>query len=231
MWANDCGDCTADDFWNFRELNKRSEAEFEFKTLQTEVRSTQTVRNLQQLSSSAQKYLTGYKLVEHKGKKYAADADKFVPVGGSPMMPIMLPFHTVFLWLKKQTTALENQIPVWSMTPVSDDLNLELSELSGQATFVKAITVQEYDEIIEWVEAPIVGSTFAYYTSKRKNSQYSESGELLSTVIVEQSDVDAFLNVGNITTTTTGLNPITGESDTFVEITEKQVCPTKQVLG
>ena len=221
MWANDCGDCTTDDFWNFRELNKRSEAEFEFKTLQTEVGSTQTVRNLQQLYSSAQKYLTGYKLVEHKGKKYAADADKFVPVGGSPMMPIMIP-STQFSLVEEQTTALENQIPVWSMTPVSDDLNSELSELSGQATFVKAITLQEYDEIIEWVEAPITGSTFAYYTSKRKNSQYSESGELLSTVIVEQSDVDAFLNVGNITTTTTGLNPITGESDTFVEITENK---------
>ena len=220
-WVNDCDDCRSDDFWNFRALNKKSETEFEFETLQKELSSTQIVKSLQQLHSSAERYLTGYKLIEYKGKKYAAPADKFVPIGVSPMMPIMIP-SSQFSLVEERTTVLEDQIPVWSMTPVSDDLNLELSKLSGQARSVKAITTQEYDEIIEWIETPTTGSTFAFYTSKRKNSQYSERGELLSTVTVAQSDVDTFLNVGTVTTTTTGLNRVTGHSETFVEITENK---------
>ncbi|EKM3681665.1 type IV secretion protein Rhs [Vibrio alginolyticus] len=218
-WLNSCGDCRSDDFWNFRELSKSSKSEFEFKTLKKEFSATKIVKSFQQLSSAADKHLKGYKLIEYKDQKYAASADKFVPVGGSTLMPIMIP-ATEFSLVEERTTVLEDQIPVWFMTPVSDDLNRELSALSAQARFVKAITATEYDGIVEWVETPTVGNTFAFYTSERKDYQYSESGELLSTVTVEQSDVDTFLNVGKITTTTTGLNPVTGYSDTFVEITQ-----------
>ncbi|WP_039534202.1 hypothetical protein, partial [Vibrio vulnificus] len=121
----DCEECVEGSFWNFRELRLLGSSQIDYASHQQTFTATKILRSETQVAREVELLASDYKLVEYQGKKYASDADKFVPIGGSPLTPIIVPSTQYFL-VEEEVTDPKIASPIWSMSKVSDQMNAEL---------------------------------------------------------------------------------------------------------
>ncbi|EJS4042741.1 RHS repeat-associated core domain-containing protein [Vibrio vulnificus] len=217
----DCEECVEGSFWNFRELRLLGSSQIDYASHQQTFTATKILRSETQVAREVELLASDYKLVEYQGKKYASDADKFVPIGGSPLTPIIVPSTQYFL-VEEEVTDPKIASPIWSMSTVSDQMNAELLQQRLPTQIVKAVKKSDYTTVVNYISTPINRSSYATYQKQRVDTRYTDTGDVQSVVKVEQLDVDQFGNVGKFITTTSGVNPITGREEVFSEITENR---------
>lgn len=217
--SENCHECKDKSFWNFRGLTLLGTSEAEYGQIQKEFTTTKTYRSNNQILSEVQSLISEFKTVEYEGKKYAAEKDKFIPIGGSSLTPIVIPSKQYYL-IDESISNPQFTSPIWSISPLSVQDNSELLQKNLPIKITKAIKKEDYVTLEKNSSKQIKTSSYTLYQKHRTDTKYSESGNVEKIVKVEQSDIDPFGNIAKIKTTTSGTNPVTGRNEIFTELTE-----------
>ncbi|MCG7496538.1 type IV secretion protein Rhs [Vibrio sp. Of7-15] len=222
--SSDCSECTDESFWEFRRLTPISEVHSTFDVRDVEHESHEIKKSYKDISQRLELSISELEEIRYQDKVYFKKPDLFVPIGTIALTPVIIPSEEYYLVgdIKPLTEFNVNGEPkVATLTPVASDLVTILQDNAQRTNTVHSVIDSHlYASIVDQTPVKVVQKSASAFESQRTERSYDLAGKLVSTVVTDQSQVDVFGNVGFVSVTTTGNNPVTGVSEAFVQQTE-----------
>ncbi|UTM58534.1 hypothetical protein L4174_006780 [Photobacterium sp. CCB-ST2H9] len=185
-----------------------------------------------------------YELHQVNGKSYLKAPDKFIPIHGDAFIPIVIPSNEYYEFNKTGAYSYDQNGNPNHFATVRSLSSAEINSIKphiqrrSNSTYEisKTGTVSngnQYQILTRTANRVTTARVYQVEQKKTTEQSYDLSGQLVSTVVTENSDVDEFGNVGTVTVSTTAKNPVTLAQETFTKQTNSvyQNDTTKWHLG
>ncbi|SHO56826.1 RHS repeat domain-containing protein [Vibrio quintilis] len=217
-----CSKCNDDSFWNYRHLTltRESETTFEHKT---QTRSGQAYQKSQlEINTEVQSLASKpYQLIQYQNKYYVKKPNMHVPIAGSVIVPVS-PSPQYYLAENYAEISELSHGAKATLTAVSEDVAEQLASQPVKQTVTYIVDPALYQQALSNTPEDVSHSTYLVYEKTRTSKEYDLDKDLLRTVVKTNEQVDDFGNPAKSITETTGINPVTGVSETFKTEVEKQ---------
>lgn len=215
-----------DEFWDFRLLTLFNKVDKQYDALSESFSSQATRYSQTEVEDQVRDKARALEEVTYQGKSYFKKPDIYVPVGTSPHIPVIIPSNEYYIISDKKTVSSGTEIDtVYAATLVP----VPASELGALKKFArKSLGLQQvidntvYESIVTQAPVTVTNSIHSIVEKRQQDKNYDLEGNLLATVTVEHDNIDKFGNIGLIRVTTSGKNPITGQVESFVKVTESE---------
>ncbi|QUJ68598.1 hypothetical protein KDD30_05655 [Photobacterium sp. GJ3] len=172
-----------------------------------------------------------YEFYQANGKNYLKTPDRFIPIHSDVVIPVVIPSHEFYLFDKGGVYSYdENGNPIHLATVKSlssAEIEAVRPQLQGKSSVIYEISKEgtvsnghPYQLLTKTVNKVTTARVYQVEQNKTTEKSYDLSGQLVSTVITENADIDEFGNVGTVTVSTTAKNPVSFADETFSKVTQ-----------
>ncbi|MDO6581317.1 RHS repeat-associated core domain-containing protein [Photobacterium sp. 2_MG-2023] len=172
-----------------------------------------------------------YEMYHVNGKDYLKAPDKFIPIHGDIMIPVVIPSHEYYEFSKAGVYSYDKNGNPTHFASVKGLSAAEIEKLRplmhgpSDATYVisasgTASNGHGYQTLTKTVNKVSTARVYQVEQKKTTEQSYDLNSQLVSTVITEHADIDKFGNVGKVTVSTTAKNPLTQTNETFTKQTK-----------
>ncbi|SHH64167.1 tRNA(Glu)-specific nuclease WapA precursor [Vibrio aerogenes CECT 7868] len=217
-----CSKCNEDSFWNYRHLTltRESETAFGYKT---QTRTGQAYQKSQlEVNTKVQSLASKpYQLIQYQNQYYVKKPEMHVPIAGSIIVPIS-PSPQYYLAENFAEISELSHGAKATLTAVSQDVaaQLALQPIQQEVTYI--VDPVQYQQVLSNTPVTVSHETYLVYETTRTDKEYDLSKDLLRTIVTSNEQVDDYGNPAKSVTETTGINPVSGVSESYKTEVEKQ---------